>query len=135
MAAKRTVYAVTGLLVLYFAVVPLLSSFAVHSPSWMTALLWVAAACLFFAAIRPPKRLRFAAAFGSGLVLLAFIGYPLVARLAVSLGYMHETAHLVAFSQSRIDLFRLRVEPTAWFLLLVFAVASFVLSVGTSRAA
>lgn len=119
---------VSGVLVLYFAVVPALSSFPGQA-SWTTALLWTAWARLFLAAMRPATKIRYAAAVGSGLVLAAFIGYPLVARLAVRFGYMHVTTRLVGFSQRRIDLFRLRVERPVWFLLLAFALVSLVLSV------
>jgi hypothetical protein len=94
----------------------------------MTALLWTALARLFAAAILPANRLRFSAAVGSGLVLAAFFGYPLVGRLAVSLGYMHTTTRL-AFSTSWIDLLRMTVEPQVWVLLLAFSIVSFALSV------
>lgn len=129
MAVNRIVYATTGVLVLYFAVVPVLSSFTGSRPAWMTALLGISVACLFLAAMFPATRLRIAAALGSGLVLAMFVGYPIAGRFAERLGYMHKIYKLVTFHERWIDRLRLTLDRPFWVLLLVFALASFFLSV------
>lgn len=129
MAVNRIVYATTGVLVLYFAVVPVLSSFPGSRPAWMTALLGISVACLFLAAMFPATRLRIAAALGSGLVLAMFVGYPIAERFAERLGYMHKIYKLVTFHERWIDRLRVTLDRPFWVLLLVFALASFFLSV------
>lgn len=129
MAVNRIVYATTGVLVLYFAVVPVLSSFPGSRPAWMTALLGISVACLFLAAMFPATRLRIAAALGSGLVLAMFVGYPIAGRFAERLGYMHKIYKLVTFHERWIDRLRVTLDRPFWVLLLVFALASFFLSV------
>jgi hypothetical protein len=127
LALSRFFYLIAGSCAVYVALAPFFSSWH-GSPSLFTLAYWICAIFLFIAATLTPSKYSATLAFIGSAYLTMRLGFRLTRCVARKLGFIHASAHAVAFPPTAFDRVHHTLKMPIAITLLISSLASLVIS-------